>query len=636
MGHLLFALLLVQPLPDGANLGQAPPSPDPPENTAEIHDWAEDRLEDFYLNSFKRYGMVFAYYVSERCDADDDPVTRCFFGDIDALPCPHQRTQCKPYKDPAYLFVGLQNALASAARRVPDDGFVVGQAVYALTKGGRYPQALETAEACEAERWRCSALMGYLNYKLDRREEATPYLLTAFEAAPDSVRCRWSDLYPLLRNGGERGRYQRMSCDERESFERRVWWLADPLWLVDGNDRWVEHLARKIEIDLHQEIWSLKSYLPALWVGDERIEPGGEDDYPIYEKHRTHHELDISLGGMDRGVVAIGFPDSWLHNRIPDSGLTATRGRLRRSNLSPEFRFFHYRTWVSERKARYRFFPESAVIDEPTSIELGEWTFEPGQGRERYTPDYGLFTAKLDHSRAHFLRGDSAIVAVALDLARSEGFGDKPRAVGLFFARSEADEPASLYTDAQQDAYVFRATVEDTAYLMSLEVVTPDLIGRVRYGVDGPWREEFDEGRRVVLSDLVVFEPLGAGLPEDVDAVVPLMRTPHGWEQGAELGLFWETYGLTEGESFDVSVRIGDVRGGFLSRIARAVTFTDRGDRTVAWRDSAEDDGGVISRTIVVDLDNVEPGEHEVEITVEVAGEPVARRRVRLRVVSIG
>ena len=68
MSHLLVALLLVpqiQGLPDG---GRTPPSPEPPDNPAEVHEWAEDRLRDFYLSSFNRYGMVFATFMPERCD----------------------------------------------------------------------------------------------------------------------------------------------------------------------------------------------------------------------------------------------------------------------------------------------------------------------------------------------------------------------------------------------------------------------------------------------------------------------------------------------------------------------------------------------------------------------------------------
>ncbi len=81
-------------------------------------------------------------------------------------------------------------------------------------------------------------------------------------------------------------------------------------------------------------------------------------------------------------------------------------------------------------------------------------------------------------------------------------------------------------------------------------------------------------------------------------------------------------------------MRIGDVRGGFLSRIARAVTFANRDDLTVEWQDRAEDDTSVVARTITVDLENVEAGEHDIEVTVEVAGEPVAQRVVRVRVVE--
>ena len=98
------------------------------------------------------------------------------------------------------------------------------------------------------------------------------------------------------------------------------------------------------------------------------------------------------------------------------------------------------------------------------------------------------------------------------------------------------------------------------------------------------------------------------------------------------MGLFWEIYGLSADEPFRVSVRIGEVRGGFLSRIARAMTFTKRDEVTVEWQDRADNANGVVARTITVDLENIKAGEQDIEVTIEVGGEPVARRVVRVRV----
>ena len=289
--------------------------------------------------------------------------------------------------------------------------------------------------------------------------------------------------------------------------------------------------------------------------------------------------------------------------------------------------------WVSEQKSRYRFVPESGFLDDPTSIPRGHWDFEPGEGFERYTPDYGYFTSDLDHRTAHFLRGDSALVALALDLGEHEDFVGLPRNAGLFFQQSEDHEPVSLFSQQSRNRYVFRASIEDRPHVMSLEVVAPDRIGRARYGVRAPWTDEIAEGRRVVLSDVLLFEPYGMTLPEDATEAIPLMRASPSWAAGSEVGLFWEVYGLEPDESARVSVRIGEVDTGFFSRIGRALSLSDDEALTVEWQDAADEAGtDRLARSFTIDLDNVEPGEHEIVVAVEVEGEPPATRTVRIRV----
>jgi hypothetical protein len=49
--------------------------------------------------------------------------------------------------------------------------------------------------------------------------------------------CRWRMLPALPRS----------NCSHSSSgSDSLMWWLADPLWLQEGNDRWTEHLARRV------------------------------------------------------------------------------------------------------------------------------------------------------------------------------------------------------------------------------------------------------------------------------------------------------------------------------------------------------------------------------------------------------
>ena len=45
--------------------------------------------------------------------------------------------------------------------------------------------------------------------------------------------------------------YQRLTCTQRDSLNAVLWWLADPMWTEHGNERWVAHMARTVEVKLH-------------------------------------------------------------------------------------------------------------------------------------------------------------------------------------------------------------------------------------------------------------------------------------------------------------------------------------------------------------------------------------------------
>lgn len=576
---------------------------------------AVSALKGYYMSPFVRYGgFIWVPFpgegsdhgpmAGESCDADRGHP--CFFGDPDALVCPHGFIRCKPRRDGAKALLDVIQVLEGASRSFPGDAFLVGQAVYVSLKGHRTVQALEIARACSAADWWCTALEAYVLYDAGRVDDASALVLRAVERMPVEEACWWNDISSLLPSDVRRV-YEELDCTARAPIEERAWWLADPLYMDEWNDRRIAHLMRKTEIRLHEDLWSLGRE-PIVFTNTGWYRPD-EDwrEYQAFDGHISHHELDQALGGHHQGVVAIGFADSWFHD--PDS---------------PRYlgRYFHWRQWVSKQGARYRFFPSDGAYRDIRGIDVDEWDFADGKGWERYTPEYGRFTNDLSETHALFRRGDSIVVALATDLERNRLLSGIPKAAGLVLARNERDPPTVLFDNSPRDRYVFRATRPAGVQLLSLEVVSADYIGRLRFAVEGPWTRD----ESVSASDILLFEPSGAGLPDSLEAAVPLMKGSSTWTQGDELGLFWEIYDLPPGAPARVSVRIDGARSGFLGRLGDALRLTRNDGLEVAWTDAPIAPAVVEARSITIDLASVAPGEKVVEIRLEVDGRaPVVR-----------
>jgi len=577
----------------------------------------EDLLRRYYMNPYERFGDFiwvprgnFSGSVDpgERCDADQGDV--CNRGDPDALVCPHGFISCRPRRNQRLALLELARTLEAAANVRRFDRFVLGQAVYISIKAERLPQALELAtDICGEPGWWCATLRAYVLYRAGLFDDAFPLMLEALEMMPPQERCWWNEMEPVLPNDLRR-RYRSMSCSDRRRIESRAWWLADPLLLDEWNDRRLEHLFRKTRIRLHEDLWSLGQE-PIIFTSAGIYRPQTSPlDYETFDGHISHHELDQALGGHHRGVLAIGFPDSWAHD----------------SDSPPQLgRYFHWRQWVSKKSARYRFLPSYEAFSRPATIRASEWTFSEGDGWERYSPHYGRFTGELDHTRAHFKRGDSTLVAVAVDLSSHDELGGVPKIAGLVFSKDESDQPYRLLDNQSRDRYTFLARRPSGRDLVSLEVIPEDLVARSRYGLDSSWSEG-----GVELSDLLIYEPTGSREPATVHEAAALMRGIRLWEMGAEVGIYWELYGVLPGQDVRMSLRATGTDGGFLSSLGRALGVSTPDRTEVTWTFTPGSEAAWYARSITVDLEGLEPGPILIELEAFVSGQDPAKRTFQI------
>lgn len=308
---------------------------------------------------------------------------------------------------------------------------------------------------------------------------------------PDEAR-RYLDLSQLLPYE-ERQAYRGLDEAARAEYEEAFWRLADPLYLLEGNERRAEHLAR--------HVWSrLLAERPVVM----RVTRWSDD--------------------LEELTIRYGIPTS--RERIISSGLIASEGMAE---------YFH---------------PEQIVLDPEALLTAGfPETPPPGAGspfmraraRSGHAPRGVRRISPIPHQVTRFPVGTDS-VAVRINALFVLDRADEPREVrtGLFLldaryrpweetVRPEKVDGDTVWMD-------FEVTVPREMHVYSVEAVdsVSRLAGRARYRLEPP--EIPLNGP--VLSDIVVAYPYGtSSLPES--------RNDDGLRPRAELSVSPnETLGL--------------------------------------------------------------------------------------------
>jgi hypothetical protein len=465
----------------------------------------------------------------------------------------------------------------------------MGQAVYALTKFGRHLEALDLVESCAAEDWWCSALMGLVYHTAGRPDEAEEPFGRFLEGAPDSVRCDVADAtwllgrFPTYRSPTKWPpayfrAFERLDCAARLAWSDTIFWLADPLYVLEGNDRRSEYLARALQFRMYAEI------------SEARPVAGWDRDFAAL--HRTLR-------------VRRGPRDSWEYPRESLRGLA----------LSPR--------WTSKKAARYHFVPdfEGEGLSNPSWRLLGEYE------DEGYTPAYAPFhPVPVQIARFRAASGPTMQRMAAAVTVRGTPVETAAQSGYLVFTDAPESFPLQLESPFRDGRAVYLADSEAKPHVVSFEILTGEGIGWHREWV----RPLATEGTG--LSDLLLYMPTGREEPDSVLAAAALMHGTTSIEAG-ELGLYWEVYGVS-GETpiaFELEVRKED--GGFIDRLRRLLPGggEEEGEGRLGWTDPAA--GEPHPRAVILDLRNLEAGAYSLVLRARWGdGEPVeTTRRIEVR-----
>ncbi|MYG81367.1 MAG: hypothetical protein F4187_06155 [Gemmatimonadetes bacterium] len=520
-------------------------------------------------------GILKGYYtglihrdLTTACRADRGEL--CMNGDHE-----DQRWTSSTPREPEQI-AGFVERMTEAALDEPGDALGFAQAVYAVARLGSLEEALALAEQCTSVDWWCELVLGMVQQRAGRPERAERHFRTALPEADSALACQLTGIDELLAGADQRA-YRGMSCAGRAGFERRFWWLADPMLSMPGNDRWAEHVNRRFELILHERL---------LWA--------------LGNTHPVSHE---------EAVVRRGHEDSWNKPAVaPPPGPSGLR------------------RWTSLAAARYRFTPVSGLGG---GMEELRYELDAGPNDEGYTPPgYGpVFEAPAQFAR--FRKGGSLFVAAAAEL------DDLPlRFASTLFVLSPGPErsPTILDRSERTGRPTFSTVMDPATAVVGIETVARDgTTARARSGL-----VPLAAGG-LALSDALLLAPSGDDLPGDLDEAVESMLGRTTIKPGEELAVYWEIYGLSFGQPVEITLQLQKDGEGLLTRVLRTLRVRAAAPATeVSWTEAVI--GGTHPMAVTIDVTGQEEGDYELKIGVTGpdGSNATTIRRVQLAVASPG
>jgi hypothetical protein len=460
--------------------------------------------------------------------------------------------------------------LTAAALRAPGDDWIAGQRVRYQVEGGGAADALAAARECRATAWWCRALEGYASHAAGGFGAADTAFTAALAAMPERERREWLDLEPVLDPEDTRA-LRRMDPAAREAAVRRLWWLADPLWMEPGNDRKTEHFSRLV----HDRLQDRARVTEGIAWGDDLREI----------------------------VLRFGIPVGW--ERV--------RPEVWQGQSGPPSLIIHQANHGRE------FFPRLDGRGPVGATPPDGRRMTDFRARSTYAPRTVSRLDTLAHQVAVFRRGDSAVVVAALALD-ADSLPPSPRTeAGLVLA--ENDTAAYLIGRAQVSGATatLRVTAPSRPTMFSLEAreSASRRAGRARYALS----LERPAAGELALSDVLLLAD-SAARPSTLDEAVPLARPGTRFRAGDRVGLFWEVYRATPAtDTLRLSLALARRAPGGVRRVAERIGLTPSAQPVrMRWTEEAAGAALLPRATTVALPRRLPPGEYLLEVTVHTPG----------------
>jgi len=495
----------------------------------------------------------------------------------------------------------LLRILDALSQRSRADDWIAGQRVRYLIEAGYDSTALVASRACWSAAWWCGVLRGFVLHAAERYAQAEIVFDSALAAMPADEQCRWTDI-SLIVSDEDRDRYKAWPCGspERLAFEQRFWQLADPSYIIPGNDRRTEHFSRVLLAVLSA---TARNPYGLPWGDDLR-------------------ELLIRYG------TPLSYSTSWRPWTMEAAPLIG-----------------------HEREPSYHFAAVGA------STDVAHWDVYAEQARERYAPPYMDSLVTLDAQFGMFRRGDSAIVvAVYADTNHRSttalGFTD----VGGSGAVAQRDRGHATTTrDSTGHAAIARDTIaQDTTTRDTTAHAAPSHdssatdsahhaphLDRPRNTqirmVRAPWKglvvgvETYDDKTRKAMrarrwlappvpgehapqvSTLFFFDGSDTSAVGSLREAIDRAMTTDRVGPSRTLGVYWEVY---DDSATAVSLTVTRTDRGLFKWLSQTLRLSPHDSPlAIHWHD-IPGAGGISYRSVVLDLHELPAGTYRVDLSV--------------------
>lgn len=511
------------------------------------------RDAQMFFERTRRTLLPFGYGGGGRCDVHLGRF--CWWDDEGDVELPPEREEIGRRR------AELVRQLDSLGASYPGDEWLAGMRVHYRIEGRELASADSVARACRSTSWWCFALKGYAAHMLGDAARADSAFADAMVSMPTADRCAWQDISPLLA-GGARDRYEELGCEQRAALETRFWLLSRPRLAAPANEWRNEFASRHVQ----------------NWLAERAATPQG------LSWGRDAAEL----------LLRYGWPVAW--SRIePRTAMLAEAPSIVGHDPSPSFQFS----------------PREELLD--SLVTGGDEWWEPSshQSISRFAPHAMQRLVGASAQLARFRRGDSTLLAAAWS-ARDDSLAE-PRAA---LAASLADGRTFATTPDSSAAGHAVLLLAEPPLIAGVEVADTAraTLARSRSTWE-PGAPAPAERSALALSDLLVYR---AGEEPAATLDSALVRAIPGdtASRSHAVGLFWETYGLAEGDSVDLAVTVERVDRSWL-RSARQRMGLAEPDTPLRmkWSDARPGAGGIAPHAISLDLGNLDEGRYRVTLS---------------------
>lgn len=514
----------------------------------------------------------------------------------------------------------------------PRDSWVAGQRVRFVYDQNDTARTRAAAAECLGNSATCTRLLGLAYFQASNILAADSAFRLA-DSIADATRDRSTDCNNaenrMLFNVYDRAYLDDQSCVRQQELVSNAWWLADPLWSVAGNERYVAHQARSIHLELRSVNnrderyvwdkigagdsaretvirygWPSHTYWPG-WVYERGFEKQVNAIAPIIQ--RPPPTFDGRSTGIRKSLIS------------PTRPLRVLRGPLTTKEYSPD---------------RTALLPDFKAIRDPFSLTQSQYSLtnpnpdEPDRWWPQEHLPLAFKLAVLDSGQTLLLRRDSTILyQLTIDdpLTTLDDNATGPSQAFLLGGNSERDTRELARAPIIND-YTLRlsSTLSSTPIVLSAEIHARsenEPAHRLRFGLRPPPTLREMKATDVAMSDPIFLRLPNRNMPLPTDEVA-IKRSAAGtlaFSQSEILALYWESYGLAVGDTVQIvlSIRRDDDRSA-LRRLASQLGVASplRDSVSIRW---TEPDGRytttpisgivpVVGRTVSLDVNALAPG----------------------------